>query len=162
MLSPPHRRRVAHGAPLVLLALLVLALSACGYGSKKSYGSKHGVAGTTASKGTITATEKEFSIALSETSVQPGTYTFVAVNQGKLQHSLEVDGPGVSNRRIPGTIAPGASKSLTVTLSQGTYEVYCPVPGHKQQGMVAHLMVGVAGPAGGSSGATTTTSSNGY
>lgn len=164
MLSLPSRRRVARGAPIALIAVLVLALAACGYGSKKSYGTKqsHGVAGAAAGKGTITATEQEFSIALSQTSVPPGTYTFVAVNKGKLAHSLAANGPGVSNQRIPGTIPPGASKALTVTLSQGTYEVYCPVPGHKQQGMVAHVTVGMAGPSGGSSGGMTTHSSNGY
>jgi plastocyanin len=89
----------------------------------------------------ITATESEYKIVLSRTSLKPGTYNFVAVNKGKIAHSLAINGPGVAHKRIAGTIAPGASKTLTVTLRKGSYDVYCPVAGHKALGMDRKLTV---------------------
>lgn len=135
---------------LVAGALAVAALAGCG-------GNMSGATGTQPSK--VTATESEFKIQLSRQSFSPGSYSFVAVNSGKLPHSLEINGPGLSNQRIGGTIAPGQSKTLTVTLQKGTYDVFCPVPGHKQQGMDVQMTVG--GASGGSGGGMTTTSGGG-
>jgi uncharacterized cupredoxin-like copper-binding protein len=87
------------------------------------------------------------------------------MNKGHLSHSLEIDGPGVSDQRIPGTISPGSSKQLTVTLQKGTYEIYCPVDSHKSLGMLIHVTVG-SGGAGGSQGtgstSTNSTTNGGY
>jgi plastocyanin len=83
----------------------------------------------------VTATETEYKIVLSRASLKPGTYSFVAVNKGKIAHSLAVNGPGVAHKRITGTIPPGSSKTLTITLRKGSYDVYCPVDGHKALGM---------------------------
>jgi uncharacterized cupredoxin-like copper-binding protein len=131
--------------PALIGLLALAALAGCG-GS----GHKTGAAGAQGTR--VTAKETEFHIALSQQSFAPGTYTFVAQNDGKLAHSLEIDGPGVSNQRIAGTIAPGQSQSLTVTLQKGSYEIFCPVPGHKQQGMDTHISVGGAAvPSGGMS-----------
>ena len=47
----------------------------------------------------------------------------------------------------------GDSTSFTVTLEDGTYEIYCPVDGHKDMGMVGTLTVGAGG--GGSGGTVT-------
>jgi plastocyanin len=148
-------------APLVGVAL---AGAACG-GGKSSTG---GVAGTTATLAGrhVGVKLSEYHIQLSTSSLVPGRTSFVAANKGKIAHSLEIDGPGVSDRRIVGTIAPGSSKALTVTLQKGRYEIYCPVDGHKQLGMDVHVSVG--GTAGGKSGGgtattnTMTTSGNGY
>jgi plastocyanin len=89
----------------------------------------------------VTATETEFHIALSTSSFTAGKYTFTAVNKGQLEHNLVINGPGVSQAEIQGLLAPGQSASVTVTLSKGTYDVYCGVPGHKQQGMDLHIKV---------------------
>jgi uncharacterized cupredoxin-like copper-binding protein len=90
---------------------------------------------------TATATETEFRIALSKTTFHPGTYTFTAVNKGSLQHSLIIDGPGVNHAKTQGLLSPGQSESVTVTLQKGTYDIYCGVPGHKDQGMDVHITV---------------------
>jgi len=77
-------------------------------------------------------------------------------------HALEVEGNGVEEKTS--TISPGSSAKLTVNLSKnGTYEVYCPIDGHRSLGMEAKLVVGSAS-AGGGGGTTTngTTSSGGY
>ncbi len=118
-----------------LLAVAMLVAGGSGFSSRSA-------AGTTAiSASRVTATESEYKIVLSRTSLKAGTYTIVAINKGKIAHSLAVNGPGVAHKRIAGTIAPGSSKTLTVTLRKGSYDVYCPVDGHKALGMDRKLSV---------------------
>jgi plastocyanin len=98
----------------------------------------------------VTVTEREYKLTLSMAGkavpaahgFKPGAYVFVAVDRGKLAHSLAISGPGIKLKRIPGTLKPGASHSLAVTLKQGTYKLWCPVPGHAALGM--HTTVKVA------------------
>ena len=47
----------------------------------------------------------------------------------------------------------GIALGAGVTLEDGTYEIYCPVDGHKDMGMVGTLTVGAGG--GGSGGTVT-------
>lgn len=84
----------------------------------------------------------DFRVTLSQQTFEPGVYTFVAKNNGHHDHALEIEGPGGENRTE--TLAPGASATLEVTLQSGTYEVYCPVGGHKDQGMKTEITVGDA------------------
>ena len=65
---------------------------------------------------------------------------FVPKNDGKLQHDLTIDGPGLNNAATP-LIDAGSSAKLHVTLKPGTYDFYCSVPGHKQQGMDTKITV---------------------
>lgn len=149
---------------LALLPVLgvVFALSACGGGGSKSGAGTGGVAGASHSHGggqQVVVTETEFKLQLSTTSLKAGPTTFVAMNKGHVAHSLEINGPGVSSMRIPGTIQPGSSKSFTVTLQQGSYDLFCPVDSHKHLGMDIQLQVGGGstggmGTSGGSSGSS--------
>jgi plastocyanin len=149
-------------APLPLL-LVALTLSACGSGSSSGSG---GVAGTTSSVGGrhVVVTETEYKLQLSTMHLQPGRTTFVAVNKGHVGHSLEIDGPGVEDERIAGTIMPGSSKRISVTLRKGSYELYCPIDAHKGLGMEVHVGVGGATTSGQTPGGMTTTTGggNGY
>lgn len=149
-------RRPGRGisAACVVAGFAVLVLAACGGGS--SSGGVAGASKTIAGAHRVTAVETEYRIVLSQTSFSPGTYTFVAMNKGHVGHSLEIDGPGVSDQRIAGTIAPGSSKQLTVTLQKGSYEVYCPIDSHKKLGMLTDIKVGAI--ATGSAPASTTKS----
>lgn len=70
---------------------------------------------------------------------------------------MEIEGPGTARRTR--TLAPGESADLTVSLKDGTYEVFCPVDGHKDLGMKTGLTVG--GTASTGSG-TDTTGGTGY
>jgi uncharacterized cupredoxin-like copper-binding protein len=142
----------------------VLALAACGGGSSSAMPSS-GVKGATKTitgGHRVTATETEYEIVLSQKSLAPGTYTFVAMNKGHIAHSLEINGPGVSDKRIAGTIPPGSSKDLTVTLKKGSYQVFCPVAGHRKLGMITQLTVGAHSMSTtGSANTSTTTSGSG-
>jgi uncharacterized cupredoxin-like copper-binding protein len=128
----------------VILAGMVLAVASCG-------GDDEGSAATTQSPATSAATggdgagtvidvdEKDFTIELSTMEFTPGTYTFVATNNGQTTHALEIEGQGVEEETED--IAPGDSAELTVTLEAGEYELYCPVGNHKDMGMKLDITV---------------------
>jgi len=160
---------------LALVGAVTLVASACG--SSSGAGSSAttvteaagGGGGATSGK-TIDVTLKDFSIAVASTgSLAPGTYTFHVTNTGPSSHNLTINGPGVSDKATP-TFAAGGTMDLTVTLKNGTYELFCSVPSHKQLGMDTHLTVGGGAAAagggstksGGSSSSGSTASGGGW
>lgn len=160
MLSPsadsdaPRVRRRGFTAALPMAAAAV-ALTAAGCSSSgspaadppptasSSAAAPSAAASSPAAGGTtaVTATETEFHIALSMKSFSPGTYKFTAVDKGHLQHNLVINGPGVNQAKTAGLLSPGQSASVTVTLSKGSYDIFCGVPGHKAQGMNVEITV---------------------
>jgi uncharacterized cupredoxin-like copper-binding protein len=88
----------------------------------------------------VAVKEKEFTIVLAKTVLEPGKTTFVVSDVGKLQHDLALKGPGVNGKKTP-LINPGSKASLTVRLAKGKYTLWCTVPGHRKLGMVATLTV---------------------
>lgn len=152
--------RFAHIRTVALIAIsgaVVLGATACG--SKSGGGSSTtntpAAGGTGQASGTpINVTLKDYSITVASSgSLAPGVYTFHVTNQGPSSHNLTVNGPGVSNMGTS-TFSAGGSEDLTVTLKNGSYELYCSVPSHKQLGMDTTLTVGTGGGSsgGGSSG----------
>jgi uncharacterized cupredoxin-like copper-binding protein len=119
---------------------------------------------------TVAVHETEYKLTPNTISLsKPGTYVFKGVNDGTTTHALEVEGNGVEQKSSD--ISAGSSGTLEVTLSKkGTYEIYCPIDGHKGLGMKGTITVGGSGAAGGTStentntGTTpgTTTYSTGY
>lgn len=149
MTRPPFTRTALI---LALVGAVTLAASACGSSSSSSSsaGSSSttiteaagGGGGAAASGKTIDVTLKDFSIDVASTgSLAPGTYTFHVTNNGPSSHNLTINGPGVSDKATP-TFAAGGSMDLAVTLKNGSYDLFCSVPGHKQLGMDTHLTVG--------------------
>jgi plastocyanin len=120
---------------LLVAGAIAIATAACGGGS--SGGSSQASGGGSP----VDVTLKDFSITVAGgTSLAPGTYTFHVTNQGPSAHNLTVNGPGVANEATP--TFPSGTKDLTVTLKDGTYDLYCSVPSHKQLGMDTHITVG--------------------
>ena len=90
---------------------------------------------------------------------KPGTYAFKAEDKGSVQHSLEIEGKGIKSEGSAGdeseggeneggeaklkqVLNPGQSGVLMVSFQKsGTYEMYCPVDGHKQMGMKGEVVV---------------------
>jgi len=97
-------------------------------------------AGMSDSGMTVTVGETEYKLSLSTSTFAPGAWTFKVVNKGTMTHALEIDGPGVQDRKS-GPIDPGASTTMAVTLQKGTYQLYCPVDGHKGLGMKTSITV---------------------
>jgi uncharacterized cupredoxin-like copper-binding protein len=96
-------------------------------------------AGQAAGGNTVTVGESEFKITLSRTSFTAGTYTFVVKNSGAVPHAFEVKGEGVDAKT--GTLNGGQSGTLKVTLTHGSYDVFCPIDGHKGLGMNVEIHV---------------------
>ncbi len=131
---------------LTVVALAVLAPAGCGSDDGDE------AAGTTAAAGEqsvdLTATEFQFDPA--DVSLDTaGTVTFTVSNDGEEEHALEVEGNGIEEETE--TIAPGDSGTLTVELEPGEYEFYCPIDGHRDQGMEGTLVVGGSSAGAGAS-----------
>ncbi|MFJ5774364.1 plastocyanin/azurin family copper-binding protein [Streptomyces sp. NPDC093094] len=139
MTIPSSRRHVLLGVTAAggLTALLV----ACGGGS--GGGATARTSADNASSATqVTAKLTDFHIQLPKDTFPSGRYTFTAQNMGRHLHALEIEGAGGEHRTK--TLQPGRSTTLTVTLKPGSYQVYCPVGGHKDLGMKTKISVGRA------------------
>jgi uncharacterized cupredoxin-like copper-binding protein len=152
---------------VALTLVLAVVIASCGGGGGAGgssggggkYGSSSSAASTTngASKGasggmlkTIVIKETEMKLSPSTVTLsKPGTYLFKAENKGSAEHSLEIEGKGVKSKggevgeaRLEQTLNPGQSGVLTVTFQEpGTYEMYCPVIGHRLAGMKGEVVV---------------------
>jgi plastocyanin len=161
VLTPTRRR----GAALVLAAGLGL-LTACSSddtadasgGTTSSASSSSSSAASTSAAGTtststgtagsssntaataITATEKDFSIDLDNTTVAAGNYTITVANDGRATHDLVVEKDGKDVAKS-GSISPGGSGTVTVSLQPGDYVFYCSVGNHRAMGMEVSVTV---------------------
>jgi plastocyanin len=145
------------------LAAFTFAVAACGGGSSSSNSTPTPASGGGSSSGgagngtSVDVTLADFSIDVAGgTNLKPGTYTFNVTNNGPSGHNLTVEGPGVDDQATS-TFTSG-TQSLTVTLKNGSYELYCSVPGHKEAGMDVDVTVGSGG---GTSGGGSTEDSGG-
>jgi uncharacterized cupredoxin-like copper-binding protein len=81
----------------------------------------------------------EFAITMPQT-LPAGSVTFAVTNDGTITHSFEVEGNGIE-QSLRNPLAPGETGMLTVDLTPGTYEVYCPIDDHRAQGMQVEVTV---------------------
>ncbi len=86
---------------------------------------------------TINTTEKDFAIALDNSSVSAGSVTFKINNQGPSPHNITIK----ELKKMSDTFDAGKTGQFTVDLPAGTYTVICDIPGHEQLGM--HVMLTV-------------------
>ena len=140
--------RLAAGA--AVLAFGLAGLTACGGGSSGSNSaasstsesatsSSAATSGSSSASGSaeaeaLTATEKDFSISLSEDKLKAGSYTITVVNNGSATHDLAVEENGTT-KATSDTVAPGGKTTLTVDLDAGQYTFYCSIDGHRAMGM---------------------------
>jgi hypothetical protein len=90
----------------------------------------------------VGADEAEYRIRLTRSAVGAGPVVLEVRNVGQDPHDLVL-------RRADGAVAPiafpprrpGSRQSRTVTLTAGTWTLYCSLPGHEQLGMKATLAV---------------------
>ena len=143
----------------LLLVVAAVLLPACGEEDTLDGASPNG-AGTGGGE-VVEVALSEFALEPASFSLEPGSYTFHVVNDGSAVHALEVEGP--SGEVETEDLQPGDSADLEVDLSQpGEYEVYCPVDGHREQGMEGTITVGGGGGGGTTTTDDTTTEDSGY
>jgi uncharacterized cupredoxin-like copper-binding protein len=100
---------------------------------------------------TVNASLTEMKIAPDRSSVPSGPVTFVVKNNGTVEHELVViktdqtvlpndpEEPGkvdeTGSLGESGEVKPGESKTFTLTLPRGAYQLICNEPGHYAGGM---------------------------
>ncbi len=86
----------------------------------------------------------EWRIDLSPARVAAGRVTFRIRNAGSYPHALALERREGGVELRGDILRGGGREERTVELPAGTYELvaYCPLPGHREQGMVATLEVG--------------------
>jgi uncharacterized cupredoxin-like copper-binding protein len=67
-------------------------------------------------------------------SLPAGRTTLEVANVGNAVHNFEIEGNGIE-KKFETDLQPGQSETMRVELKPGTYEVYCPVEGHRGLGM---------------------------
>ena len=125
---------------IIALLLSAGALLAAGCGDDEGDGGDGGSGGASMS-GALTLTADPggaISWEPGELSASAGSVTIKLVNDSDIPHAVEVEGNGVEEETETVT---GGETELTVDLEAGTYEYYCPVGDHKDQGMEGTLTV---------------------
>jgi uncharacterized cupredoxin-like copper-binding protein len=64
------------------------------------------------------------------------TVDLALVNRGSLEHDFSID-----ELRLSPNVRPGQTIGISFGAVPGRYEVYCSLPGHREQGMTAELIV---------------------
>jgi uncharacterized cupredoxin-like copper-binding protein len=127
-------------AGIVSLGLMLAFSNTFGQGANQgSADAKTPAAASDSTKGSVEVTLTEYKIEM-PASVSAGATTFKVTNTGKETHGFEIEGNGIEKALKP-RLKKGESGSLQVDLKPGTYEVYCPVLGHKRHGMSLTLTV---------------------
>jgi uncharacterized cupredoxin-like copper-binding protein len=81
----------------------------------------------------------EYEIAM-PTSLSAGSQAFRVTNNGTIGHNFEVEGQGIEEA-FETDLSAGETRTMQLNLEPGTYEVYCPVGNHREQGMEIQLTV---------------------
>ena len=135
-------------APTLLLVAAALALVAVGCGDDEEPApnteatSEEGSGrGGAAGGDTLAVSMSDFALDPADPTVDPGTVTIEATNDGQAPHTIEVEGPSGEAVLEP-TLDPGQSGELEVDLSEpGSYEWYCPIGNHQSLGMEGEITV---------------------
>jgi plastocyanin len=140
----------------VLVLGTLLGLTACG-ALEGAVGSDNqappdGTEASPASAQTITAEVglTEYAIQM-PVSLAAGPQLFRVTNKGAIVHNLEVEGLGIEET-FESNLSPGENQTMRLNLKPGTYQVYCPVSNHREQGMEMQLSVFTPGRASDSEG----------
>lgn len=87
-----------------------------------------------------TVTLKEWQLSLSAADASAGKVNLTVNNTGNYTHALEIERNGKEVARTD-NIPAGGEATLAVTLKPGTYAFYCPIDGHRDQGLNARIKV---------------------
>jgi plastocyanin len=129
----------------LLAVATILALAGCGGddSSSSGSGSSSSSSGSSSSGGGSTvalAADPGGALKFDKTKLdaKAGSVTIDFTNDASIPHAVAVKGNGIDK---DGKTVSGGKNSLTVDLKPGTYEFYCPVPGHEAAGMKGTLTV---------------------
>jgi plastocyanin len=139
------------------LAVTALALTVAGCGSDNSPGSSSSASSSPSSETTPTTAaspssggaSSKLQVAAdpsgalkfdkSSLSAKAGNVTITMDNPSDVPHGVGIKGSG-TDKDGP-VVNKGGKSTVTASLKPGTYEFYCPVPGHEPAGMKGTLTV---------------------
>jgi uncharacterized cupredoxin-like copper-binding protein len=131
--------------PIICVSVVgVVLLAGCGGGSNSTTASAP-ASTPSAGKGQVIHLSADPGGALrftrSSLTAKPGKVTLVMKNPSSagMDHGISIEGNGVDADGP--TVSAGSTSTVTATLKKGKYTYYCPVPGHRQAGMVGTLTV---------------------
>jgi plastocyanin len=91
---------------------------------------------------TVNVEEFDYGFRLSQSTIPCGTITFVMKNTGTVPHDFVLYGVTPAASGAGPVLDPGATKSMTVTVTRaGSYDYLCDLPHHADLGMVGKLTV---------------------
>lgn len=127
---------------LSLLAALAFAVALAGCGDDGESGGGGSSSSSSGGGGQTLALAAPEDGALkfdkTELTAKAGKVTIDFDNPSTVPHAVEIEGGGVEEESD--TVAGGKS-SVTADLEAGTYEFYCPVGNHREEGMEGTLTV---------------------
>jgi plastocyanin len=88
---------------------------------------------------TVQVSLVEYAIEMPD-SLPAGPTVFEVTNDGSFAHNFAIEGQGIE-QVFDTDLEPGETRTLEVDLQAGTYEVYCPIGTHAEQGMELELTV---------------------
>jgi len=89
---------------------------------------------------TIDVQLTEYTIRMPQSPLAPGRYSFNIANAGHEDHGFTIEGPHV-HLSLAQSLKRGDTANVTTDLFAGTYQISCPVDGHKGKGMSTTLTV---------------------
>ena len=149
-------RRTARFTVVAAMLCGTVALSACGPDRNDGMGAVDGTSGTAKEQpdNKLSADVREYAVHVTDHVAKAGDVTFTVTNYGTIQHEflviktdypvgqIPVDGEkfneeanGVANLGETGEFDPGLTKTVTVKLTPGRYQLVCNIPGHYKKGM---------------------------
>jgi plastocyanin len=133
---------------MTLLAVTaVLAIAGCGGSDEKSSSSSGSSSSSNSSSSSggggetlkLAADKSALKFDKSTLDAKAGKVTITMDNPSDIPHAVAIEGDGVD---VDGkTVGKGEKSVASADLKPGTYEFYCPVPGHKEAGMEGKLTV---------------------
>jgi uncharacterized cupredoxin-like copper-binding protein len=146
MLRGPKAAWLAAG----VLAAVPIAAAGCGSsdsnsdstssGTSSGEGSTDANAPVSGPGGALKVSETEYALTPATATTQHGAVTIDVSNDGKIVHTLNVEGPN-GDIELGKDLQAGQKGSFTANLPPGTYEWYCPIPSHKDLGMKGEITV---------------------
>ena len=149
-------RRTTRLAVAATMLCATIALSACGPDRNDGKGAVDGTTGTAKEQpdNKFSADLREYAVHVTGHVAQAGDVTFTVTNYGTIQHEFLViksdylagqipfngdkfdeEEKGVENVGETGEFDPGLTKTVTVKLTPGHYQLVCNIPGHYKKGM---------------------------
>lgn len=89
---------------------------------------------------TVEVSLVEWSVDL-PTEIESGRIAFEVTNDGTIRHDFRIVGEGIDDG-LSANLLPGETGTLEVDLEAGTYDVYCPIGNHRNEGMETVVTVG--------------------